>query len=193
MRGSARSVPGFPLNTVLAQCADLLEQYGGHAAAAGLSLPAENLPAFTDRVNELAERLLGEGTPMPEVALDGEVALSDLTTALIQEMNSLGPFGQANPRPSFAAVGLQLVGNPTIVGSGGNHLTFMVRQDQTTLRCIAMGKAEWIDSLRDRKGEPLSLAFEPVINTYRGRTTVELRVVDLQWDAERVVERRAMT
>jgi single-stranded-DNA-specific exonuclease len=191
MRGSARSVPGFPLHTVLAECADLLERYGGHAGAAGLSLPADNLPAFTDRINALAERLLGEGPPTPELALDGEVTLAALSPALIDEMDALSPYGQGNPTPAFAASGLQPVGNPTLVGSGGNHLSFMVRQGQTTLRVIAMGRAEWIDEMRARKGETLSLAFEPTLNTYHGRTTVELRVEDMQWDAERMVERRA--
>ena len=191
MRGSARSVPGFPLHTVLAECADLLEQYGGHAAAAGLSLPAQNLSAFTDRINALAQRLLGEGAPTPELALDAEVTLAELSPALVAEMEALSPYGQGNPTPSFAASGLQQVGNPTLVGRGGNHLSFMVRQGQTTLRAIAMGRAEWIDQLRERKGEALSLAFEPTLNTYRGRTSVELRIEDMQWDAERIVERRA--
>ncbi len=190
MRGSARSVPGFPLNVMLEECADLLERYGGHAAAAGLSLPAGNLDAFTERINALAERTLGEGAPTPELALDGEVTLEELSPALVHEIEVLSPFGQGNPRPAFAAGGLVQVGNPTIVGSTGNHLTFLVRQGEATLRVIAMGRAEWIDDLRERKGEALSLAFEPIINTYRGRTSVELRAEDMQWDAERLVERR---
>jgi hypothetical protein len=60
----------------------------------------------------------------------------------------------------------------------------MARQDRTTLRAIAMGKADWLEELRSRRGEPFRLAFRPGINTYRGRTSVELRGEDLQWDGE---------
>jgi single-stranded-DNA-specific exonuclease len=127
---------------------------------------------------------------VPELALDGEVGLGLLTVDLLQEVEMLEPFGNANPQPTFAASGLVLVGNPRIVGTNRNHLSFMVRQERTTLRVIAMGKADWIDELVARKGEPFSLAFEPEINRYQGRTSVELRAEDLQWDDDRLVEQR---
>ncbi|MCK4284024.1 MAG: single-stranded-DNA-specific exonuclease RecJ, partial [Candidatus Brocadiae bacterium] len=191
VRGSARSVPGFPLYAVVRECADLLDRYGGHKGAAGLSLRAENLPAFTERVNQHAGQLLGQEPPVPELDLDGEIELSALNRALVREIDLLAPFGKGNQEPLFAASGLRLVGNPRIVGSNGNHLTFMVRQSQTTLRVIAMRKADWIEELRARKGEPFSLAFVPIINTYRGQTSVELQAEDMQWDSERLVEQRS--
>jgi single-stranded-DNA-specific exonuclease len=190
MRGSARSVPGFALNSVLQECEDLLSRYGGHAGAAGLSLPPENLGAFRERIGELADRELGGGPAVPELSLDGLVDLQELSQDLVHEIKMLGPFGRDNIRPVFAASGLQLAGNPTIVGSSRNHLTFMARQGDTTLRTIGMGKADWLHQLRVRKGEPFSLAFEPVINSFRGRTTVELRLEDMQWDDDPLVETR---
>ena len=191
IRGSARSIPGFPIYDVVRECADLLDRYGGHKGAAGLSLRAENLPAFTERVNQHATQLLGQEPPVPELDLDGEIELSALNRDLVREIDLLAPFGKGNQEPLFAASGLRLVGNARIVGSNGNHLTFMVRQSQTTLRVIAMRKADWIEELRARKGEPFSLAFVPIINTYRGRTSVELQAEDMQWDSERLAEQRS--
>ncbi len=185
LHGSGRSIPGFSLLDAVKACADLLERYGGHEGAAGLSLRAENLPAFTELVSERARGALGHEPAVPELALDGEVELGSLNLSLVKEIKLLEPFGKGNPEPLFAACDLQLVGSPRIVGSNGNHLAFMVRQDRTTLRVIAMRRADWIDELRARKGEPFALAFEPVINTYQGRTSVELRAEDLQWDADR--------
>lgn len=189
-RGSGRSIPGFPLYRVARECADLLDRYGGHEGAAGLSLRTENLPAFAERVNKHADTLLGPEPPVPLLSLDGGIQLSALNLALVREINLLAPFGSGNPQPLFSASDLRLVGNPRIVGAGGDHLAFMVRQHETTLRVIAMRKADWIDELRARKGEPLSLAFEPIISTYRGQTSVELRAEDMQWDAESMVEHR---
>ncbi|MFO7957501.1 MAG: single-stranded-DNA-specific exonuclease RecJ [Candidatus Brocadiia bacterium] len=188
-RGSARSIPGFPLYTAVCECADLLEEYGGHQGAAGLTLRTDNLPAFVERINGVAAELMAGGEAVPEMTLDGEIDLRRLNHNLVREISRLEPFGEGNPQPVFAASGLKVVGNPRVVGSTSRHLAFMVRQNDTTLRAFAMGKADWARPLRERKGEPLSLAFEPSINTYRGRNNLELRVRDMQWDAERVVDR----
>jgi single-stranded-DNA-specific exonuclease len=189
--GSARSVPGFPLFSAVRECADLLERYGGHEGAAGITLRAENLPAFAERMRSLAAGILGQGPPAPELSLDGEVELAALNAALVRELELLEPFGKLNPEPLFAASDLRLVGNPHVVGSNGSHLAFMVRQKDSVLRVIAMNKAEWIGELRARKGEPFSLAFQPVISTYGGPSQVELRAEDMQWDVERSVARAA--
>ncbi|MHC5033602.1 MAG: single-stranded-DNA-specific exonuclease RecJ [Planctomycetota bacterium] len=189
--GSARSVPGFPLFSIVKECADLLERFGGHKGAAGLTLRLEKLPAFTERVNELAGRFFGLERPVPELLIDGEIELAALNPALVKELRLLEPFGKGNPAPVFAASGLLHVGNARIVGTTKSHLAFLVRQGRTTLRVIAMNKADWLDELRGRRGQTFSLAFEPRIDTYRGRMAVELRAEDLQWDAERAVERGA--
>ncbi len=188
--GSGRSVPGFPLLSVLTECADLLERFGGHEAAAGLTLPVENLPAFAERFDSLAAQFLGREQPVPELQLDGEVLLAELNPALVKEMDLLQPFGKGNPEPAFAASGLRLVGNPRLMGSTQAHLSFMVRQDRTTLRVIGMRKADWIEELLARKGEEFALAFTPGLDTYRGTMAVELRAHDLQWHDARLTETR---
>jgi single-stranded-DNA-specific exonuclease len=138
----------------------------------------------------VAAGLRGAEPPPPEVCLDGQIQLDVLTPALVREMALLEPFGKGNPQPAFAAKGLRLVGNGHVVGGNGNHLAFMVRQDRTTVRAIALGRADWLPELRARKGEPFSLAFEPGLDHYRRQTTVELRAQDFQWDDDLLVERR---
>jgi len=183
-RGSARSVPGFPLNRVLGQCQDLLSSYGGHEGAAGLSLPAARLDAFIERVNACALELVGGEPSAPALRIDGEVQLGALNPLLLREINALAPFGEGNPEPCFVASGLRLAGNPQTVGSRRSHLSFIVRQGRDSVRVIAMNRARWLEELLRRRGEPFSLAFEPYLNTYRGSTTLELRACDIRWDAD---------
>jgi single-stranded-DNA-specific exonuclease len=182
--GSARSIGGFPLYTAIERCADLLERFGGHEAAAGLTLAVGKVAEFARRVNAVAAELAPEETPEPELRVDGEFDLSMLSLDLMRELDRLGPFGKGNPSPLFAASGLRVVGNPRTVGRDGRHLSFMVRQGQTTMRTFAPGKADWLDQMRDRQGQTVSLAYEPSINRWRGNVNVELRAEDLRWDAD---------
>jgi single-stranded-DNA-specific exonuclease len=183
-RGSARSVPQFPLFTAVGRCADLLDRFGGHESAAGLSLPLANLPAFEERINAVAAELLAGETPEPELDLDGQTQLDELNIELVRELDLLAPFGKDNRGPVFAAFGLRLAGNPQLVGSDRRHLAFMVRQNDTTLRVFAPRRADWLEPLRDRKGQPFSLAFEPTVNRFGGAADVELRAEDMRWGAE---------
>jgi single-stranded-DNA-specific exonuclease len=182
--GSARSVPGFPLFTIVKECAGLLERFGGHQGAAGMTLRMENLPAFTEKVCGLAARFFGAERPSPTLELDGEVRLADLNAGLLSEISRLEPFGNGNPEPCFAACGLQLVGHPRLVGSSANHLAFMVRQDRCVLRAIAMRRTDWLEEFRARRGEPFALAFQPYVSTYGGKVSVELRAEDLRWESD---------
>jgi len=190
-RGSGRSIPGFHLFNAIKQCEDLVDDYGGHEGAAGLSLPVEQLPAFTEHMSEIARTILGATPPPPELDLEGEVKLEQLSVQVLEELEMLAPFGQGNPAPVFAARGLKVAGNPQLVGSRRNHLSFMARQGDSTLRVIAFGKADWLKELKARPGALFSLAFQPRIDHYNGTVTVELRAEDIQWEGEEVIEVRS--
>jgi single-stranded-DNA-specific exonuclease len=178
-RGSGRSVPSFSLFDAVEKCADLLDRFGGHDGAAGLSLPVQNIPEFAERMDALAGQALGTDAAMPELLLDGETDLTMLTLAAVRELDRLEPCGKANPRPLFAVRGARLVGFPQIMAE--RHLAFWVRQGKTTLRAFAPNSADMIEELRARKDEEFSLAFAPRLNHFRGQTSVELGVEDLQW------------
>jgi single-stranded-DNA-specific exonuclease len=184
-QGSARSVPGFPLFQAIQQCEDLVERFGGHEGAAGLTVAVDKLDAFTGRINEVAAQVMGEALPEPELELEGEVELDALTPDVVREFDRLSPFGKGNPQPLFMARNLSLAGHPELVGSSQRHLAFLARQDGLSLRVIAFGKADWLPRLRQHAG-PFALAFEPRLDRYAGYERVELRAEDLQCEPQDV-------
>ncbi len=187
-RGSARSVPGLHLFDAVSRCSDLLHRFGGHRGAAGLTLATENMQVFRESILEVTRTMLGPKPPQPELHLEAEVELSALSQPAVEEFSYLEPFGESNPQPLFAAKGLHIAGNPQLLGARRNHLSFLARQNDTTLRVIAFGKAEWLEKINRRRGERFSLAFEPRINTYNRSRDVELRAEDIRWDDEMLVD-----
>jgi single-stranded-DNA-specific exonuclease len=187
-RGSARSIPGFHLFEAISRCEELLERFGGHEGAAGLTVTLENLEEFRRRIDEVIREELGDEPPVPHLELEGEVELEELTQPVVQELKLLSPYGMGNPEPLFCAREVELAGNPQIVGSRNNHLSFRVRQNGRSLKVIAFGKAEWLEELKSHRGEPFAIAFEPRINTWRNRSSVEMRAEDIQFTGEENIE-----
>jgi single-stranded-DNA-specific exonuclease len=97
----------------------------------------------------------------------------------VTELDRLGPFGQENPKPVFAATGIELAEPPRTMGEGQRHLSLKVRQFGKTLRAVAFGRGEWAEELSAQTG-PLSICFAPNINRFRGREDVELQLIDWQ-------------
>jgi len=190
-RGSARSIPEFHLFEAISRCEDLVERYGGHEGAAGLTVPVENLPPFARRMDEILCERFGPEPCVPHLDLDAEAALADISPLVVDELSRLGPFGTGNPTPLFAARNLTLAGNPQLVGSRREHLSFLARQGDTALRVIAFSKAGWLNELRERKGERFALAFEPILNTFNRRREVELRAMDIQWESDLAIETKS--
>jgi single-stranded-DNA-specific exonuclease len=178
-QGSARSVRHFHMHDALTRCKEHLISYGGHAMAAGLKIRAEAFPVFAEAFTDHANNVLTAADLVPKVRLEGEADLDGFTEPVINDLQRLGPFGQSNPRPRWATPWVELLGEPRVVGKGGDHLQLTVRQGQTVRRAIAFGQAGCQQSLKDHRR--CRLAFEPIINDFNGRRTVELQVVDFQW------------
>ncbi len=175
--GSARSVPGFNLHAALEACDEFLISHGGHAAAAGLKIDESQLAGFRTAFCEAVAAELG-GTPRDgELAIDAEFPLSAFTLHAVQQIERLAPFGQSNSRPLLCANSVALVEPPRAIGNGGSHLALKLSQYGVTLRAVAFGGGEWIDDLLALDG-PIDIAFRPVINTFKGRQSVELHLVD---------------
>jgi single-stranded-DNA-specific exonuclease len=180
-QGSGRSIAGFHLARALEHCHEHLEAYGGHEMAAGLKVKPENFEAFRRCFCEYASANLAPEQLVPELKLDAEAELRQVTTALVGDLQRLGPFGHGNRKPVFFSRGLQLAAPPRRVGKTGSHLQLHLRQGQTSMKAIAFGFAS--DELLSRlqPGVTLDLAFEPTINEYNGFASVELEVKDLQF------------
>lgn len=178
-QGSGRSFAGFNLHAGLVACSDHLDAFGGHHAAAGLKIRPEGIDAFRQAfVSYVAENhptLPG----MAELKIDAEVRLSDITLRSVTELERLGPFGSANPRPMFVATNVQLVNPPKKMGEGERHLSIFVRQYGERMRGIAFGKADWADEMLLHSG-PISICFQPTINRFQGRENVEFHLIDWQ-------------
>lgn len=174
--GSARGATGVNLYDALAACADHLEAFGGHAAAAGLTIQPNEIDAFRTAFCEhvAAERASGDCTP--ELWIDGETPLGVLSLDVVNQLEQLAPFGHGNPRPLLCAHRVHVDGEPKRLGGGGRHLSVTIAQQGARLRAMAFGAGDRFDEFTS--GEPYSVAFRPVINEFRGRRTVEMHLVD---------------
>lgn len=178
-QGSGRSIRHFPLNEVLALCEQHLLSHGGHAMAAGVRVDADQVDAFTQAFLAQAAQRLTPADLKPKLQLDAEVDLRLLTTETVEEIQKLAPFGIGNPKPKLATPEVEIADGPRIVGSNGQHLQFTVRQGREYRKAVAFGRGDQMSELMDHRR--LRVAFEPMINDWNGRRTVELRVVDWKW------------
>jgi single-stranded-DNA-specific exonuclease len=182
-QGSGRSVAGFALHQALQACTEHLLSHGGHQAAVGFKIRPECIDPFRERLLAYAARHFADGPPAPRLPLDAEVPLSAFTLGLVSDLSRLEPFGHQNTSPVFLAGGLQVVGEPRAVGKGERHLSFQVKQQTTSLRCIGWGMAERAGELMAGGGR-CSLACTPRLNEWHGYRRVDLEVADFQVGAQ---------
>jgi len=175
--GSARSVPGFNLHAALECCAEHLLSYGGHAAAAGLTIVPGNLDAFRSDFCQVAAGLIADEGRVPELFIDAEAPLSVFSERIVRQIEQLAPFGHSNHRPVLCATGVTLAEPAKPLGSSGRHLAVRLTQHRVTMRAVAFGCGERIAELTPAAG-PFEVAFRPMINTFKGRSSVELQLVD---------------
>jgi single-stranded-DNA-specific exonuclease len=172
-RGSARSIHGFDLFSAISESSDLLDHYGGHAFAAGVTLKSNNLPEFAKRLNKYASERLGPDDFTRTIETDVEVdSLDQLDFSLHRSLLEFEPHGASNQRPVFYCTGVHSVGKPRIVGV--NHLKFSVRKGRTVFDAIAFRQADKlavVDGSTD-----LTIAFTLDENVWMGNTTLQLNI-----------------
>ena len=179
--GSARSVPGFDLYQAVESCSDLLENFGGHMYAAGLTMRPENVGEFTRRFNAYVEENIDPQMLVPQVDIDSELLFSDITPAFRKDLNRFQPFGPGNTAPVFATCGVSNHGDAKLVGMECEHLRMDLMQRQkpnTKIQAIAFQQPthyEWV-----RSGRPIDVCYQIVENHYRGTVTTQLRIKDIK-------------
>lgn len=176
--GSARSPNGFHLFEALSQCSEHLIGYGGHAAAAGLKIEEANIDAFRQALCECAAGDVKSVDCEAIVSIDAEGPLVQLSTQLVQQLESMAPFGCGNPRPVLCATDVRVAETPRRIGGGERHLALKIKQHHTTMRAVGFGLGERLDELIGLADSPIDIAYRPVINDFRGRQSVELQLVD---------------
>ena len=176
LKGSGRSIPGVHLYNCLKECADILEGFGGHPMAAGVSLKPENLSAFQKRFAEAIVRQCGPELPeRPPMLLDAELTFRDITPTFLAELEYLQPFGPGCPRPLFLSPPVMVTGEKMF--GLDKHLALTLRDERSgvTLRSLAWRQAA---AYRDAsiKGRSIRVAFTPKTSLYRGLVSIELTV-----------------
>lgn len=174
--GSGRSGPGFNMVEALNKCADLLVRYGGHVAAAGLTLTQEHLEEFRERFEAEALRQMGWGKLRPILNIDATVVFSQIDGAFVRSLDKLEPYGQANPEPLFCAVGVDILPKSIRVLKD-QHLKFTARQGDVHKDVIAFRMAERF--CKESLPEKADMVFTPQINTYNDGAEVQLVLKDL--------------
>lgn len=183
-KGSARSIRGFHVFQAFQECQDLLDRYGGHELAAGLTLNRANLPAFRERINLLAEKLLSEEDLVPSINIDvDKVDLDQLSFEILEELESLSPYGCENRQPLLASRNVKLMEYKS-VGSNNNHLKLKVASGKKILDGIGFGLGIYSTSLSSDNFYNLAFALER--NEWKGRVSLQLRVEDLQLGESKV-------
>ncbi len=186
-KGSGRSIPGFDLHDGLRQCAGHLERWGGHAAAAGLSIKPERVEAFAEAFSSIGDLALEEDDLRPPAKVDALVHGRDLTLDLCAELASLAPFGLGNPGITLLLAGCELA-ELSPVGDG-KHLRFRVREDgRDSGSAIAFRFGGQIDRLR-RVGH-YDVAFRLEANQWNGTVSPQLNVREIFDGDDRYLERR---
>lgn len=183
-KGSARSVKGISIYDALAQCQDLLTRFGGHAFAAGLALPVEHIGELRERLQTAVGDALVPDALVPEIELDAQLDLGEVSPRFWSVLKQFGPHGPDNLRPTFWGRDLRVVGQPATVGQQQQHLRMRVQQGQggATFPVIGFNLAHRLDAALAsvRRGRPLEMAFSVDENDWNGRTSLQLRADDLR-------------
>ncbi len=172
--GSARSVPGFNLYEAIHACRQYLLGYGGHFAAAGLSLLPENIEAFTNKFEEVVSATIPEHLLIPEIIIDTEITFNDLNQNFYNIVCQMEPFGPENMRPVFIAKNVLDTGYSKIVKE--LHIRFVVKQDKFSITGIGFNMAEKFELLK----KPFDLVFTVDENEWNGTKSLQLKVIDIR-------------
>ena len=176
-KGSARSVPGYNVYDALLQCQEMLVGFGGHPAAAGVTVTAEAFSRFREKLSAVTTKTLSEEARSPVLEIDADVHLADLSPRLLKEFDLLTPFGMGNPEPTLSATGVRVLEKKIV---GENHLKLVVRQNKSVpIECIGFRMGEWLDKV-DGGFQPYDVAFMPEINRWKGFDRIQLRLRDLR-------------
>ena len=181
-QGSARSVPYFAMHTALEACSQHLVSHGGHEMAAGLRIASDQVAAFTDSFMQHANNTLSGSSHNPRLRIDAEVPLQSLDDQTVTAIRNLGPFGAGHPKPIFATDWLSLAQEPRCVGKNQDHLQVVLSHENRTMKGIAFGAGALAEQLKEHR--QCRVAFEPIINEFRGRRSVEMQIVDFKFPGD---------
>lgn len=171
--GSARSVIGFDLYQALQECSDLLEQFGGHKYAAGLTMDPKNLEAFEQRFEEVVSKAMGSLEFEQELHIESDIEFKDINDKFNRILQQFEPFGPQNPQPLFLSSNVSVYGIANTIG--GKHLKMAVKQDDSVyIDCIGFGLAEYADLVNS--GQAFDICYTIEENTWKNKKRLQLNL-----------------
>jgi len=179
--GSARSVHDFNIYNAIEECSDLLENFGGHMYAAGVTMKVENIDAFSKRFEEVVSSTIKDDQLVPRIRIDSSLDLADITPKFYRILKQFEPFGQDNMPPVFMTENVRDTGTGKIVGKTGEHLKMDISQDQEpdhVFPAIAFNRADFFSSIQGRS--PFNICYTVKENEYNGRVSLQIRVKDMR-------------
>ncbi len=178
-KGSARSIPGFDIYAAIEDCKDLVVQFGGHKAAAGLEIEVENIPEFKKRFNEVLKLNLKEDDVIPEIKIDSKISLCEITPKFVRVLDQFAPFGPGNMRPVFLAEDVKVVATPRIVGTNHFITTFCQNGGDKVYDAIGFNLGKFVYEVdKDIHLVDIVFTIEKVVR--EGRTYPQIRVKDVR-------------
>ncbi len=178
--GSARSVNGFNLYEAMVSCSDLLEKFGGHKYAAGLTMEAGNLKAFRERFEEVVSKSITEDMLTPVIEVDVPILFDKITPKFLAVLKQMAPFGPENQKPVFEASRVYVISSLTSFKE--KHIRFLAGQEgnENVFQAVGFDLAEYYDRLAD--GGTCSMVFTIEENVFNGNTSTQLRIKDMKFD-----------
>ncbi len=179
--GSARSVDGFDLYKAIDSCSDLLENFGGHMYAAGITLKLENIQEFSRRFEEFVASAITEDQLVPTVDIDWMIDFPDITPKFVRILKQFQPFGPDNMSPVFLTRRVVDTGSSKMVGKCGEHLKLEIHQENNpdiVFPAIGFQLGEHYQSIRS--GDPFDICYTIEENTFRGKTVIQLQIKDIK-------------
>lgn len=178
--GSARSVPGFDIYNAIDSCRDLLENFGGHRYAAGLSMKEENVTLFTERFEKYVAETITEEQTSPQIDIDAQISFRDITPKFFSVLKQFGPFGPGNMKPVFSTSKVMDYGSSRLVGKEQEHLKMELvdSSSENVMNGIAFGMYEYNDHLKSL--HPLDICYTLEENTFNGNTNIQLMIRDIK-------------
>ncbi len=178
--GSARSVPGFDVYKAIESCRDILENFGGHTYAAGLTLREENLAEFQERFNTLSFDQVKKRMMSPQITVDAEISFSRITPELVEGLTLFSPFGPENENPVFLTRGVYDAGSSKLVGKSNRHIKLEVVDEtiQDPMPGIAFSQQGYFERIKN--GFPVDICYSIEKNTHGSKSFTQLMIKDIR-------------
>ncbi len=179
-QGSGRSIPGFHLRDALSACSGHLRGFGGHAMAAGLRIDRDRIEDFAAAMSAYAVQHIPVGELAAKLDIDAECSLAELSHNAVEHLGKLGPHGQGNPEPVVAVRNCRVVTSPRRMGRSGGTVGMLLGQGDVKMRAVGFNMGDLADILEGIRS--VDVAGTPGINSFQGRTSVEINLKDVTWE-----------